>query len=134
MNSINAISPWDIAAQQAAATRLNAAGDQRAQFTEAARGFETLMIRKWIEIARQASFDPKEGTMASYQALGDDQLATMISRQGGVGFVAPMVEQMMRQVQNRVEPPGAQDSLTTGGQKAVAPSVTSTFNSLSTRP
>jgi Rod binding domain-containing protein len=133
MNSINAVSPWDLAAQQAAASRLNAAGDQRAQFTEAARGFETLMIRKWIEISRQASFDPKEGTMASYQALGDDQLATMISRQGGVGFVAPMVEQMMRQVQGRVAAPGAQEPLTSGAQKAVTPFVTSTFDSVSAR-
>lgn len=125
MNNLNAISPWDVAAQQAMASRLKASGDQRAQLTEAARGFEAIMIRKWIEVARQASIDPKEGTMASYQTLADDQLAATISRQGGVGFVAPMVEQMMRQVKGRVSPPGSGQSLTAESQKAVNPAVQS---------
>lgn len=105
MSPVLAISPWDLSAQQAQASRLKRTGDTREQLTEAARGFENILIRKWIEVARKASIDPKQGTAASYETMVDDQLAFLVSKQGGVGFVQPMVEQMMAQVRNRIHDP-----------------------------
>ncbi len=102
MEPLLAISPWDLSAQQAQATRLKREGSTREQLTEAARGFENVLIRKWIEVARKASIEPKQGAMASYETMADDQLAFLISKQGGVGFVKPMVDQMLAQIGNRV--------------------------------
>jgi len=110
MEPLLAISPWDLSAQQAQATRLKREGNTREQLTEAARGFENVLLRKWIEVARKASIDPKQGVMASYESMVDDQLAFLISKQGGVGFVKPMVEQMMAQIGNRVEDPAKVNS------------------------
>ncbi|MBU3723990.1 MAG: hypothetical protein FGM18_00585 [Burkholderiaceae bacterium] len=105
MEPILAISPWDLSAQQAQANRMRKSGDTRAQLEEAARGFENIMIRKWIEAARKASIEPREGPMATYDNMVDDQLAFLMSKQGGVGFVKPMVDQMLMQVRNRVQSP-----------------------------
>jgi Rod binding domain-containing protein len=105
MRSVNAISPWDLSAQAAQASRLRNSGDQRAQFEDAAKGFENLMVRKWIEIARKSSLDPKEGAAASYQSMSDDQLAFLMTRQGGFGIAKQLVDQMMAQVKGRVASP-----------------------------
>jgi Rod binding domain-containing protein len=113
MEPLVAISPWDLSAQQAQASRLKRDGSTREQLTEAARGFENVLIRKWIEVARKASLDPKQGPMASYETMADDQLAFLISKQGGVGFVNPMVDQMMAQIANRMEPPARVDAAST---------------------
>ncbi len=111
MKPLVAISPWDLSAQQAQASRLKREGSTREQLTEAARGFENVLIRKWIEVARKASLDPKQGPMASYETMVDDQLAFLISKQGGVGFVNPMVDQMMAQIANRNEDPAKPSSI-----------------------
>lgn len=105
MESVLAISPWDLSAQKAQANRLRSSGDTRAQLTEAARGFEDMLIRKWIETARKSSLEPKQGAMASYQSMSDDQLAFMVSRQGGFGVANAMVDQMMAQIKDRVTDP-----------------------------
>lgn len=105
MEPFLAISPWDLSAQQAQASRLKREGNTRDQLTEAARGFENVLLRKWIEVARRASLDPKQGPMASYETMVDDQLAFLVSKQGGLGFVTPMVEQMMAQVNARLNEP-----------------------------
>ncbi len=101
MKPVNVLSPWDLSAQQAQAERLKASGDTRAQLEHAARGFETIMVRKWIELARKSSLDPQEGAMAGYASMVDDQLAFLISKQGGIGFAKPMVDQMMAQIKQR---------------------------------
>lgn len=111
MEPILAISPWDLSAQQAQASRLRKNGDTRAQLEEAARGFENIMVRKWIEVARKASIEPRQGPMASYDTLVDDQFAFLIGKQGGIGFAKPMVEQMMAQVNNRVQSPAEMAAL-----------------------
>jgi Rod binding domain-containing protein len=119
MSPVLAISPWDLSAQQAQASRLKRIGDTREQLTEAARGFENILIRKWIEVARKASIDPKQGPAASYETMVDDQLAFLVSKQGGVGFVQPMVEQMMAQVRNRIHDPDTQSTESLGTVDAV---------------
>jgi Rod binding domain-containing protein len=106
VESLLSISPWDLSAQQAQATRLKANGTTREQLSEAARGFEDVMIRKWIEAARKANIDPAKGVMASYQTMADDQLAFLVSRQGGFGLAKPMVDQMMAQIAAREPAPG----------------------------
>lgn len=119
MSPVLAISPWDLSAQQAQASRLKRTGDTREQLTEAARGFENILIRKWIEVARKASIDPKQGPAASYETMVDDQLAFLVSKQGGVGFVQPMVEQMMVQVRNRIHDLDTQSTESLGTVDAV---------------
>lgn len=101
MDALPAISPWDLSAHQARASRLKAEGTTRAQLTESARGFEDILTRKWIEAARKTSIDPQKGSLAAYQTMVDDQLAFLISRQGGLGIAKPMVEQMMAQIKSR---------------------------------
>jgi Rod binding domain-containing protein len=110
VESLLSISPWDLSAQQAQAQRLKANGTTREQLTEAARGFEDIMIRKWIETARKSSMEPKKGSLAAYQSMADDQLASLVSRQGGFGIASAMVEQMMSQIQNRESAPGDEKS------------------------
>jgi len=111
MLTANAISPWDLGAQHAQAKRLASAGDTRAQFEEAARGFENILVRQWLELARKSPLDPKEGAQASYDSMVNDQLAFVISKQGGVGLVKPMVDQMMAQIKGRVVDPAAMAAL-----------------------
>ena len=101
MKPLTAFNPWDLSAQMAQASRLKASGDERAQAENAARGFENILIRKWIEVARKASILPKDSMMSSYQNLSDDQLAAHISNQGGFGFADAMVKQMMSQIKGR---------------------------------
>jgi Rod binding domain-containing protein len=100
----------------AQASRLKASGDERAQAENAARGFENILIRKWIEVARKSSLIDKDSMMGSYQTLGDDQLAAVVTQAGGLGFVKPMADQMLKQIQNRVTDPAA---LIDSAQKAV---------------
>ena len=111
MQPLLSISPWDLSAQQAQASRLKASGNTREQLTQAAGGFENFLVRKWLEAARKSSLEPKSGPMAIYDNMVDDQLAFLVSRQGGLGFVQPMVEQMLAQIKARstdplVEPAG----------------------------
>lgn len=127
MPSVNTISPWDLGAQHARAQRLAASGDTRAQIEEAARGFENILVRQWIEIARKNSFDPKTGEASTYDSMVNDQLAFVISKQGGVGLVKPMVDQMMAQIKGRVVDPAAMaafevDPLTKSAGNAVSSS------------
>jgi len=98
---IQTISPWDIAAQQAQAERLKAKGDARAQLEHAARGFESVMVRQWVELARKPMLDSNEGAMAGYDKMVNDQLAFLVTKQGGIGLAEPMVNQMMAQIKNR---------------------------------
>lgn len=123
MRPVNAISPWDLSAQAAQATRLRNSGDQRAQFEDAAKGFENLMVRKWIEVARRSSLEQKEGASASYQAMADDQLAFLMTRQGGFGIARQLLDQMMVQIKGRVADPSSAG--VTAGAKAVAGDVVS---------
>ncbi len=116
MKPVVAFNPWDLSAQMAQASRLKASGDERAQAENAARGFENILIRKWIEVARKSSLIEKDSMMGSYQTLGDDQLAAVVTQAGGLGFVKPMADQMLKQIQNRVTDPA---SLIDSAQKAV---------------
>ncbi len=116
MKPVVAFNPWDLSAQMAQASRLKASGDERAQAENAARGFENILIRKWIEVARKSSLIDKDSMMGSYQTLGDDQLAAVVTQAGGLGFVKPMADQMLKQIQNRVADPA---SLIDSAQKAV---------------
>ena len=117
MKPVVAFNPWDLSSQMAQASRLKASGDERAQAENAARGFENILIRKWIEVARKSSLIDKDSMMGSYQTLGDDQLAAVVTQAGGLGFVKPMADQMLKQIQNRVADPAA---LIDSPQKAVS--------------
>lgn len=115
MQPLMAISPWDLSAQQAQAARLKASGSTREQLTQAAGGFENFLVRKWLEVARKSSLEPKSGPMAIYDSMVDDQLAFLVSRQGGLGFVQPLVEQMLAQIKARNVVPSADPAASGAG-------------------
>lgn len=96
-----AIQPWNLSADLASARRLANTGDERAQLEKAAKGFELILTKTWLQSVRNASLDPKTGMMASYQAMSDDQLAAFFVNKGGFGLAAPMVEQMLKQIELR---------------------------------
>ncbi|MBU6305572.1 MAG: hypothetical protein KGO79_09195 [Betaproteobacteria bacterium] len=118
MQPLMAISPWDLSAQQAQASRLKASGSTREQLTQAAGGFENFLVRKWLEAARKSSLEPKSGPMATYDNMVDDQLAFLVSRQGGLGFVQPMVEQMLAQIKARTTDPDSAGPAVSSSQSA----------------
>ena len=97
-NTVN-LNVWDLSGQQAAAERLRKSGDERAQLEHAAKGFEQIMIRKMLEVARESSWDPKSGEQKSYQKMGDDQLAAAISNMGGFCMADALVKKMMGQIE-----------------------------------
>jgi Rod binding domain-containing protein len=99
MASSVTLNVWDLSGQMAAAERLRKSGDEKAQLEHAAKGFEQVMIRKMLEVARESSWDPKTGEQKSYQTMGDDQLAAAISNMGGFGMADALVKQMMGQIQ-----------------------------------
>lgn len=98
-SNLSNLSVWDLSGQAAAAERVRQQGTEKEQLEQAAKGFEQVMIRKWIEIAREASWDPKSSDQQSYQTMGDDQLAAAISNMGGFGVADGLVKQMMGQIQ-----------------------------------
>ena len=118
MQPLMAISPWDLSAQQAQASRLKASGSTREQLAQAAGGFENFLVRKWLEAARKSSLEPKSGPMAIYDNMVDDQLAFLVSRQGGLGFVQPMVEQMLAQIKARTTDPDSVGPAASSSQSA----------------
>ena len=97
-SGLSGLSVWDLSGQHAAAERVRQQGSEREQLEQAAKGFEQVMIRKWIELAREASWDPKSEDQRSYQAMGDDQLAAAVSNMGGFGMADALVKQMMSQI------------------------------------
>lgn len=97
-SSVN-LNVWDLSGQLAAGERLRKSGDEKSQLAHAAKGFEQVMIRKMLEIARESSWDPKSGMQKSYQTMGDDQLASAISNMGGFGLADSLVKQMMGQIE-----------------------------------
>lgn len=97
-SSVN-LNVWDLSGQLAAGERLRKSGDEKSQLEHAAKGFEQVMIRKMLEIARESSWDPKSGMQKSYQTMGDDQLASAISNMGGFGLADSLVKQMMGQIE-----------------------------------
>jgi Rod binding domain-containing protein len=97
-SSVN-LNVWDLSGQLAAGERLRKSGDEKSQLEHAAKGFEQVMIRKMLEVARESSWDPKSGMQKSYQTMGDDQLASAISNMGGFGLADSLVKQMMGQIE-----------------------------------
>ena len=116
-SSIN-LNVWDLSGQLAAGERLRKSGDEKAQLEHAAKGFEQVMIRKMLEVARESSWDPKSGEQKSYQTMGDDQLAAAISNMGGFGLADSLVKQMMGQIEAARK---GQMAMNAGAQPAQAP-------------
>jgi Rod binding domain-containing protein len=56
--------------------------------------------------------------MATYDNMVDDQLAFLVSRQGGLGFVQPMVEQMLAQIKARTTDPDSVGPAVSSSQSA----------------
>jgi len=45
--------------------------------------------------------DSNDGAMAGYDKMVNDQLAFLVSKQGGIGLAESMVNQMMAQIKNK---------------------------------
>ncbi|QWE19333.1 rod-binding protein [Polynucleobacter corsicus] len=99
MSTINSSSPWELGAStNKLATPVNAA-NYREKVEEAARGFETTLVRQMLREMRNSSFDPdkQKSINTGYTDMVDDQVAAMITKGDGLGFAKKMTEQLLRQ-------------------------------------
>jgi Rod binding domain-containing protein len=94
----NSSSPWDLGSSQTNnATRTTASSYQQ-QVADAARGFETTLVRQMLSEMRNSPFNPKEtGSNDGYTQMVDDQMAATITKGKGLGFAQKMTEQLMKQ-------------------------------------
>jgi Rod binding domain-containing protein len=102
MTTINTASssPWELGA----ATNTQSGGpvtaaNYRQKVEEAARGFETTLVRQMLREMRNSSFDPdkQKSINTGYTDMVDDQVAAMITKGKGLGFASKMTEQLLRQ-------------------------------------
>jgi Rod binding domain-containing protein len=99
MTTVNASSsPWELGAASKPATPVNAA-NYRQKVEEAARGFETTLVRQMLREMRTSSFNPDKNKSinSGYTDMVDDQVAAMITKGNGLGFAKKMTEQLLQQ-------------------------------------
>ena len=99
MTTVNATSsPWEIGAATKLATPTTSA-NYRQKIEEAARGFETTLVRQMLREMRTSSFDPDKNKSinSGYTDMVDDQVAAMITKGNGLGFAKKMTEQLLQQ-------------------------------------
>jgi Rod binding domain-containing protein len=99
MTTVNATSsPWELGAATKLATPTTSA-NYRQKIEEAARGFETTLVRQMLREMRNSSFNPDKNKSINtgYTDMVDDQVAAMITKGNGLGFAKKMTEQLMQQ-------------------------------------
>lgn len=89
---------WDLGTN----VNLNAAKtdalNQREKVAEAARGFETTLVRQMLREIHNSPFNPEKAAKRNgYLEMVDDQMAAMITRGDGLGFAKKMTEQLLNQ-------------------------------------
>lgn len=96
MTSI-ASSPWSLGSAGSLNTAALKNSSQSKQVEEAARGFETILVRQMLREVRKSSFSEKQDVNNGYMEMVDDQMASMLTQGKGLGFAQKMTEQMLRQ-------------------------------------
>ena len=91
-------SPWELGAATKLSTPVNAS-NYRQKVEEAARGFETTLVRQMLREMRNSSFNPDKNKSINtgYTDMVDDQVAAMITKGNGLGFAKKMTEQLLQQ-------------------------------------
>lgn len=91
---------WDLGSNVAANSAKTNAMSEREKIAEAARGFETTLVRQMLREIHNSPFNPnKELKRDGYLEMVDDQMAAMITRGDGLGFAKKMTEQLLNQTQ-----------------------------------
>jgi Rod binding domain-containing protein len=96
MTVINS-SPWSLGSVGSANSASFKNQAQSKQVEEAARGFETILVRQMLREVRQSSFSEKRDVTNGYLQMVDDQMASILTQGKGLGFAQKMTEQMLRQ-------------------------------------
>lgn len=91
---------WDLGTNNAANTQKTDAMTVAEKVADAARGFETTLVRQMLKEVHNSPFNPKEGANRDgYLEMVDDQMAATITRGNGLGFAKKMTEQLLNQSQ-----------------------------------
>ena len=91
---------WDLGTTNAANTQKMDAMTTAEKVAEAARGFETTLVRQMLKEIHNSPFNPKQGANRDgYLEMVDDQMAATITRGNGLGFAKKMTEQLLNQSQ-----------------------------------
>ncbi len=90
-------SPWDftpVASQMGPQGR-----DDKATLKKAAVGFEAVLMRQWLQEVRKSSLTSEDSTSSGYLEMADDQMAAMLSKNGGMGLAKQLSTQLLKQVE-----------------------------------
>lgn len=92
-------SPWELGATANRLATPTTAANYRQKVEEAARGFETTLVRQILREMRNSSFNPdkQKSINTGYTDMVDDQVAAMITKGNGLGFAKKMTEQLLQQ-------------------------------------
>jgi Rod binding domain-containing protein len=91
---------WDLGTNVAMNASKTDAMNYQEKVAEAARGFETTLVRQMLKEVNNSPFNPnKEVKRDGYLEMVDDQMAAMITRGDGLGFAKKMTEQLLNQSQ-----------------------------------
>jgi Rod binding domain-containing protein len=91
---------WDLGTSNTSNAQKTDAMTNAEKVADAARGFETTLVRQMLKEVHNSPFNPKEGaTRNGYLEMVDDQMAASITRGDGLGFAKKMTEQLLRQSQ-----------------------------------
>ena len=104
-------SPWDfkpVTSQVGPKVR-----DDKATMEKAAVGFEAVLMRQWLQEVRKSSLTQENSPSSGYLEMADDQMAAMLSRNGGLGLARQLSSQLLKQVEAA--------KLSAGPEKAVIP-------------
>lgn len=93
------VSAWDLsAAGQGFKNNVIGKNDEAHKIQEAARGFETILVRRMLSEMRNPIFSAdKKDVNSGYLEMMDDQLAAQITKGKGIGFAEAMTRQLMKQ-------------------------------------
>ena len=100
MTTVNtSSSPWELGASANQLATPTTSSNYRQKVEEAARGFETTLVRQMLREMRNSSFDPdkQQSINTGYTDMVDDQVAAMITKGNGLGFAKKMTEQLLNQ-------------------------------------
>jgi Rod binding domain-containing protein len=91
---------WDLGTNAAANATKTSGLSEADKIAEAARGFETTLVRQMLREIHNSPFNPKEDTSnKAYLEMVDDQMAATITKGNGLGFAKKMTEQLLNQSQ-----------------------------------
>jgi Rod binding domain-containing protein len=94
----NSASPWELSSSKANNANASATKTVQQQVADAARGFETVLVRQMLSEMRNSPLNPDQtGANNGYMEMVDDQMAATITSGKGLGFATKMTQQLMQQ-------------------------------------